>query len=82
MNQLAIFLLPSLWIVGSLSIVIPNLIEQDATNPPKQGLSLLILVTIVLLIMTASSANMLSNFVLLGGAIPVIAALVAYSIKH
>ena len=65
-----------------MSIVIPNLIEQDATNPPKQGLSLLILVTIMILIMTASSANMLSNFVLLGGAIPVIAALVAYSIKH
>jgi hypothetical protein len=65
-----------------LSIVIPNLIEQDATNPPKQGLSLLILVTIVILIMTASSANMLSNFVLLGGVIPVIAALVANSIKH
>ena len=82
LNQLAIFLLPSLWIVGSLSIVIPNLIEQDATNPPKQGLSLLILVTIVILIMTASSANMLSNFVLLGGSIPVIAALVANSIKH
>lgn len=81
-NHLAVFLIPSLWIIGSLTIIIPNLIEQDATSPSNQRLSFLIVVSLVILILTANTTNMLSNFILLGGVILITSALIVNGLEQ
>ena len=81
-NHLAVFLIPSLWIIGSLTIIIPNLIEQDATSPSNQRLSFLIVVSLVILMLTANTTNMLSNFILLGGVILITSALIVNGLER
>ena len=65
-NHLAIFIIPALWCVASLTIVLPNLIEQDAKSPSKQGIGLIIGSMILILIITSATANMLGYFILFG----------------
>ncbi|MED6338151.1 MAG: hypothetical protein VYC12_03905, partial [Candidatus Thermoplasmatota archaeon] len=65
-NHLAIFIIPALWCVASLTIVLPNLIEQDAKSPSKQGIGLIIGSMILTLIITSATANMLGYFILIG----------------
>lgn len=81
-NQLAVFLIPSLWIIGSLTNVIPNLIEQDATSPSHQKLGFLIVVSLLIVILTANTTNMLGNFISLGGVILVSSALIVNGLKQ
>ena len=80
-NQLAVFLIPSLWIIGSLTNVIPNLIEQDATSPSHQKLGFLIVVSLLIVILTANTTNMLGNFISLGGVILVSSAIIVNGLK-
>ena len=81
-NQLAVFLIPSLWIIGSLTIIIPNLIEQDATSPSHQRLGFLAVVSLTILMLTANTTNMLSNFIFLGGVILVSSALIVNGLEQ
>ena len=81
-NQLAVFLIPSLWIIGSLTIIIPNLIEQDATSPSHQRLGFVAVVGLTILMLTANTTNMLSNFMLLGGVILVSSALIVNGLEQ
>ena len=81
-NQLAVFLIPSLWIIGSLTIIIPNLIEQDATSPSHQRLGFVAVVGLTILMLTANTTNMLSNFIFLGGVILVSSALIVNGLEQ
>ncbi|MEC8242947.1 MAG: hypothetical protein VX023_04420 [Candidatus Thermoplasmatota archaeon] len=81
-NPLALFLLPALWLIGAASIVLPNLVELDATTPPKQGISALVVISITLIVFTASTTNMLANFILFGAILLVTSNIVSNSIKH
>ena len=81
-NQLAVFLIPSLWIIGSLTIIIPNLIEQDATSPSHQRLGFVAVVSLTILMLTANTTNMLSNFIFLGGVILVSSALIVNGLEQ
>ena len=65
-NDLAIFIIPVLWLVAALSIIIPNIIEQDAKTPSRHGLLMLGVSTVIVIVLTSLSENMLSNFILFG----------------
>ena len=68
-NSLAIFLIPSLWIVACLSIILPSTIERDVISPNLQQSILLFGLIVVLSAGLILSANPVSNFLLFGPAI-------------
>ena len=65
-NPLAIFLIPSLWIVACCSIILPSTIERDVISPNLQQSILLFSVIVVLSAGLILSANPVSNFLLFG----------------
>ena len=65
-NELAIFVIPGLWLVAGLSIIIPNLVEQDAKTPSRQGVIVLLISMLITTFITSLSDNMLGNFILVG----------------
>ena len=70
-NDLAIFIIPGIWLVAALSIVVPSIIEKDAKTPSQFGLAVLLIVSVGIIFITSVTDNMLSNFILLGS-IPMI----------
>ena len=65
-NSLAIFLMPSLWIVACCSIILPSTIERDVKSPNLQQSILLFGVIVVFSAGLILSANPVSNFLLFG----------------
>ena len=70
-NSLAIFIIPGLWLVASLSILMPNIVEKDAKTPSQLGMAILVGITIGIIFTTSLTEDMLSNL-LLFGSIPMI----------
>ena len=81
-NSLAIFILPALWLVASLSIVIPNMIEQDAKSPSSLGLVILFASAVIVLFITSLTENMLSNLLLLGSIWMIISNIIVQTIVN
>ena len=81
-NPLAIFMIPGLWIIASLSAVLPNLIELDAQSPSKLGVWMLAIVYLVSIFSTSATTNMLGNFILIGSIILICTSVVSNSIKY
>ena len=65
-NPLAIFLIPSLWIVACCSIILPSTIECDAKSPNLQQSILLFGLVVILSTGLIFSSNPVSNFLLFG----------------
>jgi len=65
-NSLAIFLIPSLWIVACLSIILPSTIEFDVNSPNLQLSILLLGLVLILSVGLILSSNPVSNFLLFG----------------
>ena len=65
-NPLAIFLIPSLWIVACCSIILPSTIEFDAKSPNLQQSILLFGLVVILSTGLIFSSNPVSNFLLFG----------------
>jgi uncharacterized membrane protein YgaE (UPF0421/DUF939 family) len=65
-NSLAIFLIPSLWIVACLSIILPSTIELDVKSPNLQLSILLLGLVLTLSVGLILSSNPVSNFLLFG----------------
>ena len=68
-NPLAIYLIPSLWIVACLSIILPSTVESDVKSPNMQQSMLLFGLIVVLSAGLILSAKPVSNFLLFGPAI-------------
>ena len=65
-NPLAIFLIPSLWIVACFSIILPTTIEIDVKSPNRQQSIALFGFTVTLSAGLILSSNAVSNFLLFG----------------
>ena len=65
-NPLAIFLIPSLWIVACFSIILPTTIEIDVKSPNYQQSIALFGFTVALSAGLILSPNAVSNFLLFG----------------
>ena len=65
-NPLAIFLIPSLWIVACFSIILPTTIEIDAKSPNRQQSIALLGFAVTLSAGLILSSNAVSNFLLFG----------------
>lgn len=81
-NSLAIFIIPGLWLVASLSILVPNIVEKDAKTPSQLGVIALIVSTIAIIFFTSLSENMLSNMLLLGSTSMIISNIVVQTIVN
>ena len=65
-NPLAIFIIPSLWIVACFSIILPTTIEIDAKSPNRQQSIALLGFAVTLSAGLILSSNAVSNFLLFG----------------
>ena len=65
-NPLAIFLIPSLWIVACFSIILPSTIELDVQSPNRQQSIALFGFVVALSAGLIISSNPVSNFLLFG----------------
>ena len=65
-NPLAIFLIPSLWIVACFSIILPTTIEIDVKSPNRQQSIALLGFAVALSAGLILSPNAVSNFLLFG----------------
>ena len=65
-NPLAIFLIPSLWIVACCSIILPSTIELDVQSPNRQQSIALFGFVVALSAGLIISSNPVSNFLLFG----------------
>ena len=81
-NSLAIFIIPGLWLVASLSILVPNIVEKDAKTPSQLGLIILIVSTIGIIFITSLTENMLSNMLLFGSISMIISNIVVQTIVN
>ena len=81
-NSLAIFIIPGLWLVASLSILVPNIVEKDAKTPSQLGVIALIVSTIGIIFFTSLTENMLSNMLLFGSISMIISNIVVQTIVN
>lgn len=81
-NSLAIFIIPGLWLVASLSILVPNIVEKDAKTPSQLGVIVLIVSTIAIILITSLTENMLSNMLLFGSISMIISNIVVQTIVN
>lgn len=81
-NSLAIFIIPGLWLVASLSILVPNIVEKDAKTPSQLGVIVLIVSTIAIIFITSLTENMLSNMLLFGSISMIISNIVVQTIVN
>ena len=81
-NSLAIFIIPGLWLVASLSILLPNIVEKDAKTPSQLGVIVLIVSTIAIIFITSLTENMLSNMLLFGSISMIISNIVVQTIVN
>ena len=81
-NSLALFIIPGLWLVASLSILVPNIVEKDAKTPSQLGLIILIVSTIGIIFVTSLTENMLSNMLLFGSISMIISNIVVQTIVN
>ncbi len=81
-NSLAIFIIPGIWLVASLSIIVPNLFEKDAKTPSQLGLAIFVVITIGIIFTTYLTDNMLSNLLLFGGITMIISNIVVQTIVN
>lgn len=81
-NSLAIFIIPGLWLVASLSILVPNIVEKDAKTPSQLGVVVLIVSTIAIIFITSLTENMLSNMLLFGSISMIISNIVVQTIVN
>ncbi len=81
-NNLAIFIIPGLWLVAALSIVVPNMIEQDAKSPALLGLIILFASVVIIMFITSLTDNMLSNLLLLGSIWMIISNIIVLRITY
>ena len=66
MNPLAVFLLPAVWLVASISVVVPSVLEIKAKSPDYKYLILLSFSIILIMTFILFSRNLFSNFILFG----------------
>ena len=81
-NSLAIFIIPGIWLVASLSIIVPNLFEKDAKTPSQLGMAIFVGITIGIIFTTSLTENMLSNLLLFGSIPMIISNVVAQTIAN
>ncbi len=81
-NDLAIFIIPALWLVASLSIVIPNITEQDAATPSTLGMVILFTSAVSVIFITSLTENMLGNLLLLGSIWMIISNIIVQTIVN
>ena len=81
-NNLAIFIIPGLWLVAALSIVVPNMTERDAKSPALLGLLILFASVGLIMLITSLTDNMLSNLLLLGSIWMIISNIIVLRITY
>ena len=81
-NDLAIFIIPALWLVASLSIVIPSITEQDAATPSTLGMVILFTSAVTVIFITSLTENMLGNLLLLGSIWMIISNIIVQTIVN
>ncbi len=81
-NNLAIFIIPGLWLVAALSIVVPNMTERDAKSPALLGLLILFASVVLIMLITSLTDNMLSNLLLLGSIWMIISNIIVLRITY
>jgi len=82
-NDLAIFLIPSMWILSSLSLLIPFYLERDSKSPELRHLSLVLLVLFLILGLTINAKFALSTFYVYGAICLLVSSLLMKShVKH